>query len=212
MAKITDIRVQTKNKDRCNLFVDGDFFTGLSIELVYKFSLKVGLEIDKEKLADIIEENERIEAFNKALTYLSKSLKTKRQVKDYLLKKGYGEKIVWQVIDKLKDYNVIDDKEYSKRYIESVSKNQGRRLTEYKLMMKGVRKEEIDSAYDNTEVDYAESALIVARRHFKNKEITNENLSKTYKYLIGRGFSYDDANYAISILKKENNSEECSEY
>ena len=203
MPKITEISYQSKNKERCNLFLDGEFLCGLSIETVYKYNLKVGQEIVKETLFDLIKENERIEALSKAADYVSKSLKTKRQVKDYLLKKGYSKDLAWEVVDKLKEYDYVNDKEYSKRYIESVSKPQGKRLVEYKLMSKGVRKEDIEHAFAETETDSKNNAKAVAEKYLRNKEKSKENIAKTYRYLIGRGFSYDDASYALSSFGEE---------
>ena len=198
MPKITEISIQNKNKNRCNVFVDGEFFSGVSVETVCKARLKVGLEIDEDSLKQVLAENERLEALNKATEYISKTIKTKRQVKDYLLSKGYNEDVVWYCVDKLKEYNYVNDFEYSKRYIESVSKTQGKKLIEYKLMMKGVRKEEISSAFGECDIDLKESAKTVADKYLKNKEITKENKAKAYRYLIGRGFSYEEANYALS--------------
>ena len=125
MRKITAITAQEKNKERVNLFVDGEFFAGVSMETVMKLRLKVGDGADEKRLNEILAETERTEALNKAADYVLKTLKTKRQVKDYLLKKGYSEEVVWGVVDKLKEYGYIDDKEYSKRFIESTSKRQG---------------------------------------------------------------------------------------
>ncbi len=203
MPKITALTIQERDKERCNLFIDGEFYCGLTLEAVIKHQLKVNLEITREQLDDIIKENSYSEAFSKALGYVSKALKTKRQVKDYLLKKGYEESIVWQVIDKLKEYKYVDDVEYSKRYIESFSSAQGKRLVEYKLMTKGIRKEDIALAYEELSVNYVESAVTVAKKHMKNKEKTKENILKTYRYLIGKGFSYDEAQSAISTFSEE---------
>ena len=116
MGKITSLSVQKNNKNRVNVFIDDEFSAGLSLESVYKYSLKVGLELDKEKLNQIVSENEKADAITKATAYISKAIKTKRQVKDYLIKKGYSEELAYQVVDKLKEYGYIDDKEYSKRY------------------------------------------------------------------------------------------------
>lgn len=204
MPVITAINLQTKIKDRCNLFLDGEYYTSVTLETVMKNRLKVGLEIEKDKLAEIITENEKAEALNKAVGYISKYLKTKREIKDYLLRKGYSEEVAWYCIDKLKEYGYVNDQEYSKRFIESNSKNQGKRLLEYKLMMKGVKKEDIGAAYENTEIDAKENAKAIAEKHLKNKEITSENLAKTYRYLIGKGFSYEEASYAIDQMKGEN--------
>ncbi len=203
MPIITEISVQIHNKKRCNVYIEGEFFCGMSIETAVKNRIKVGQEVEKEKLEQLILESEQHEALTKATDYISKNLKTKRQVKEYLLKKGYSEQVVWFCIDKLKEYNYIDDAEYSKRYIESVSRRQGRRLTEYKLMMKGVRKEDIESAYLETEDNGNESAKVIAKKHLGNKPITKENLAKTYRYLIGKGFTYDQAMYALKDYEGE---------
>lgn len=203
MPIVTSIKVQEKNKKRCNLFIDGEFYAGISLESALKYRLKNGIELTEKELTEIIFESNKVEALSLSIKYVTKTLKTKKQVKEYLLNKGYSNDVVWYCIDKLKEYKYIDDSEYAKRYIESTSKNQGKRLTEYKLMMKGVKKEDISLAYDDAIVSYKDNALCVAEKHIKNKERTNENLSKTYRYLISRGFSYEEANFAISKLKEE---------
>ncbi len=205
MAKITAITAQAKNKKRCNLFVDGEFFAGISLETVLKERLKVGLDIDQKDLADIIHSSDKVEAIEKAVDYCSKRLKTKKQVKTYLLGKGYSEDIVWHCIDKLIEYNLINDKEYAKRYFETNSKTQGKRLAEYKLMMKGLKKDEISVVYEDLEIPSKENAKEIALKYMRNKENTKENQAKTYRYLISRGFSYEDATYALSAF---NNGED----
>lgn len=197
MSVITAITFQKNNKERCNIFVDGEFFAGVSLETVMKFRLKQNAETDAEKLAEILDSAEKQEAVEKALSYCSKTLKTKKQVKDYLTRKGYKESTVWYCIDKLKEYSYIDDEEYSKRFAESVSKTQGRRLTEYKLMAKGVKKEDIEKAFDGLNINEEENASKVAEKYLKNKERTKENLHKAYRYLIGRGFGYETAKSAV---------------
>ena len=48
-----------------------------------------------------------------------------------------------------------------------------------------------------------ENAKNIAIKHFRGKEKTKENLAKTYRYLIGKGFSYEEASFAIDHLKAE---------
>lgn len=203
MPKITLISVQTKNKNRCNLFVDGQFYAGVSVESVITNRLKVGQEIDRENLSRVIFETERSDALKKATEYVSKSLKTKKQVKDYLTRKGYSEDIIFYCIDKLKGYDYINDVEYSKRYISSQNKTNGKRLLEYKLMAKGVNKQDVSSAFGDCEIDGKLNAKLVAEKYIKNKERSIEVKAKTYRYLISRGFSYDEANFAVSELFNE---------
>ena len=202
MATITAINIQTKNKDRCNVFLDGEFAFGLSVETAVKYSLKVGLRVDQNEIREICFESEKIEALEKSISYVSGRLKTKRQVKEYLMRKGYAEQIVFFVIDKLKEYDYINDVNFAKRYLESCYKKEGRKLSDYKLMAKGVKKSDIETARCDVEIDTLTSACELAKKHLKNKEITKENLQKTYRYLIGKGFSYEEASFALKEYKE----------
>ena len=92
MAKITAIEVQKKDKKRYNLFLDGEFFSGVSMETVLTHHLNVGDELEQKELGNIIFLSEKEKALNKALDYLSKTIKTRRQIKDYLTKKGTRKK------------------------------------------------------------------------------------------------------------------------
>ena len=202
MGKITAINIQSNNKNKCNIFIDGEFSVALTVETVLKNRLKKGDEITESQLFELASESEKTIAFEKALRYVSSSLKTKKQVITYLRGKGFSDLSVYYAVDKLKEYNYIDDAEYAKRYFESAS-SQGKRLSEYKLMMKGIKKETIDEALAECVLAFGENAAAVADKKLKNKEINKENLMKTYRYLIGRGFSYEEAEYAVARFKKE---------
>lgn len=200
--KITQISAQQKNKDRCNIFIDGEYSFSVSTETVYKFYLKTGKELSEEEITAIKEDGERTSALNRATEYLSKAYKTRKQVKDYLLKKGFSDDAVYYAVSRLTETGYINDSEYARRYFETASKNQGKKLSAYKLMAKGVRKDVIDEAYEKAAVPSKENAAAVAEKYMRNKEINKENLAKTYRYLIGRGFSYDEASEAISAFKE----------
>ncbi len=200
---ITKISVQEKNKEYCNVFLDDNYAFSLSLEQVILLRLKVGNEVSKKDVKDIILKSEIEKAKNLAIKYLSKYLKTKKEIKEYLTKKGFEYIVVREVIDKLIEYSLIDDLSYSKKFIEANSRTQGKRMIEYKLMMKGVSKDIIACAYSQVEVDETDGAINLAKKHLRNKELTRENLSKTYKYLVGKGFSYEQAESAINYFKEQ---------
>lgn len=202
MGKITSIKVCEKDKNRCNVFVDGEFSFAIPIEIAYNNNLKVGLELNEQKINELIFLSDKSKALSKGINYVSKNLKTKKQVKDYLLKKGFSIEITYFVIDKLKEYKYIDDVEYSKRYIESCYKKEGKKLLFYKLMAKGVKKEDIENAYLQVNIDNSDNLVALVEKHMRNKEKTIENISKTYRYLLGKGFSYEEVDKAISIFKE----------
>ena len=99
MSLITAISVQEKRKERCNIYIGGEFFAGVPTETVYSLRLKVGDKTDSERLKEIIDTAEKSDAVNKATDYISKYMKTKRQVKDYLVKKGYSETAAYYAVE-----------------------------------------------------------------------------------------------------------------
>ena len=202
MAKITKIAVQEKDKTRCNIYLDGEFAFALSAESVYSLHIKKGDELTEKQIKEFTLEGEKSKALSKAISYVSKTLKTNKQVKTYLYGKGFTDNVVYYVTDKLKEYGYVDDFIFAKRYIESNYKTKGKRLLECKLMEKGVSKDNIKKAFYELEITFDDSVINIAIKHFKNKEKTYENLSKTYKYLIGKGFSYAEAEIGINAIKE----------
>ncbi len=202
MAEITKIEVQKKDKNRSNIYLDGEFFCGLQNEVVIGKNLKVGSEIDEEKLKEIVLESEKHVAFNKALTLLNTRFKTKHELKTYLKEKGFDEFVIDETIEKLIEYKYINDEHYVEAYINSNKDKKSKKVIELDLLKKGVSQKTIDLAIENLE---SESELILSlyTKYIKNKEQTFENKQKAIKYLMGKGFAYDDIKNAINYSEYE---------
>ncbi len=192
MKVITDIKPQVKNGKRVSIYLDGAFYCGLDLLTVLKNRIKVGDEISEQKLIDIQKESELSSAFDKALKQIERSYKTQKAVKDKLLKLGYLEEIVDEVIKKLKNYCFLDDKNYAERYVLTYSGYKGKRLIKSELKFKGVSEDLIDGALNNIESEL-EVAIKLAEKYSKNKEKDKKNFVKCYKHLISKGFNYDDS-------------------
>ena len=128
MNEITDITPQIKDKRRCNIYVDGRFCCGLTLEAVMKNRIKVGQIISPEALAEIQLDSEKNTAFDKALTHLSTTQKTEKQVRDFLSKKGYLPAVVDYVVEKLHSYQFLDDGAYAESYVGFAAKRKGGKL------------------------------------------------------------------------------------
>ena len=70
-------------------------------------------------------------------------------------------------------------------------------------MAKGISKEIIGKVREEVDNNQYENAKALAEKKLKNKEKSKENILKTYRYLIGRGFSYEEAEYAVSFFKED---------
>ena len=202
MPTITSLKQQNK-KERFNVFIDGEFAFSVSIDAVIKYRLKEGLLLSNTQIQEITQEEEKNYAFSLGLKYINKAFKTKKQVKTYLISKEISYNSVKFAIEKLTDLGYLNDVEYAKQYIETYSNSQGKRMVDYKLMMKGVNKEDIESAYTSIEIPSKENAKLIAEKRLKNKEINRENILKTYRYIVSKGFSFEEAEYAVKEFKEQ---------
>ena len=199
MKTITDIKPQVKTPTRCSIYLDNVFYCGLELETVMRHRIKIGDQIEPEKLDEIQCDSERVRAFDKALSFITKSKKTQKQVREHLYSKGYTEQTVESVIEKLNDYRFVDDSDYALVYAKSYSKAKGKKLIEMELKRKGVSEEDMTEALENIG-DQTESAVLIAEKYLKNKEKDKANLLKCYKYLLSKGFEYDVAKSAIDKM------------
>ena len=201
MAEITSIEPQVKDKNRCNVYVDGRFYCGIKLEVAIKYHLKAGMHIDKAQLDEIQLETEKSQAVDKALTHLSATMKTERQMRDFLVKHGYTEAVCDHVIERLQYYNFIDDYAYCRAYINTVH-GKGRRAIEADLIKRKASREAIEEVLDEFE-ESDDEAFELLKKYMRSKEVNKANLLKGYKYLISKGFSYDTAQSAIDKFNSD---------
>ncbi|MCD8371834.1 MAG: RecX family transcriptional regulator [Clostridia bacterium] len=201
MPEITSIMPQKNDKNRCSVYIDGRFYCGLTLEAAVKFHLKAGMTVEKDFLDKIQLETDKNTALDKALTHLSATRKTEKQITDFLNKKGYTQTVCDYVLERLRYYNFIDDYAYCRAYIAEC-RGKGKRLIEADLIKRGAKKEAIEQALSEIEEDDGE-AKAVAEKYLRGKERTKENVYKAFKYLLSRGYGYDTAKSATEGLEDD---------
>lgn len=207
MPEITAITPQSKDKERCNVYVDGRFYCGMKLETVLSHRLRAGEHIELSELDAIQEENESAQAFDRALTHLSASMKTEKQVRDYLHKKGYVDAVCDRVLEKLRGYGFVDDAEYCAQYIRSAGKDKGARLIALELKKRGVDDRTVEEALCGLEGEEAAACSVLAK-YMRNREFTRENIAKGYRHLMSKGFDHDTAKAALESLRIDPDEED----
>ena len=201
MSTITSIEPQVKDKTRCSIFIDGRFYCGIKLEVAVKYRLKAGMVIDKAQLDIIQLENEKAQAVDKALTHISASPKTRKQIRDFLSKKGYVDAVIDYVIDRLDYYGYADDRQYCKMYVESVS-GKSKRAIEVELLKRGIDKDVIEEELSDLSDD-EEEVLTLLKKYLKGKELSKENVYKGCRYLISKGYDYDTVKAASERVDED---------
>ena len=192
MKTITKLSIQKRDKNRVNLFLDDKYFCALDLETTVKNSLKVGTIITEEKLTKIQEESERQNAYNLALKLISKRYKTLKEVERYLYDKGYLASVVYFVVNKLSEYHYIDDERYVQSYVNAHKQTFGKNKIKQQLLLKGVGESIIDSALNDENFEQKDEILRLRDKYMKNKEDTKENNIKLFRYLMQKGFEFEE--------------------
>ncbi|MBN1594704.1 RecX family transcriptional regulator [candidate division FCPU426 bacterium] len=150
MPRITAIRVQDKRKNRCSIFVDQEFFSGVDREVVVKIGLHEGQEVAPEDLRAVLAAEESVQAREKCLRLLDKRARTRFELAQYLQRSGVEEEVAGTVLARLQDAGMINDQAYARAFIQERvrQKNQGKKRLRSELYKRGIAAGIIDAALD----------------------------------------------------------------
>ena len=205
MATITKVEIQKNNDQKVNVYVDGEYYNKLHLDTCVKYGIKAGIEVDLEYLHSIILESEKLLALNTCAKYVTGALKTEKQVRDYLKKKDFEDEIISHVLDKLTEYKYIDDKAYVSAYVASYKSKYGKNKLIHNLRTKGVSQDLIDDYYDYLEdCDIEDDTCYnIATKKARNMDLSDiKNIQKLNRFLVSRGFDFDEISNVINRLKK----------
>ncbi|MEG2084869.1 MAG: regulatory protein RecX [Clostridia bacterium] len=197
---ITAIEGQKNNNEKVNLFVDGEYYCSLSVDVVFKSHLKIG-EIDSAEFEKIVEDNERIKAFTSLLNTISRGAYCKAELHKKLVTKGFSVDVAQNAIDKAIGYGYIDDSEYAKRFVAEKSKTHGANYVKQQLKFKGVCQADIDVAFEG---EVPDCCLEVAQKKAKNLNLAEQkDVQKLVSHLNYRGFGWDSIAKALKALRDD---------
>lgn len=211
---VTKIEVQKRNPRRRSVFIDGKFAFGLDEEVLYKFGLKKGDSLTEKQIEEITEEERKKEAKDVALKFLSFRRRTEKQVREKLKKKEFDEKTIEATIDKLKEFDLINDFEFAFSWVKDrlALKPRGKKLLKQELWKKGIRKDIIERVTEELCQDEDKSALELVekiKKRYKNLE-PKVARRRMYNLLLRRGFSYEISRQALAQLSRSLVDEEIS--
>lgn len=197
VGKITDIARQKRNTSRVSVFIDDEFVCGLDAVTAVAARLKIGDEITAEHLREIVFDSEVNSAFERAVSYLSRSPRTRREIERYLREKDYEKAVAEKAVERLDEYRYTDDRAYAELYIKSRSARYGKFRLAAELRKKGVDSSIIDELLD----DSGEDASAAARKYMRTHP--SADVQKLKRFLAGRGFSWDAVSAAVADIADE---------
>jgi regulatory protein len=202
MGKITEIKPNVKNKLKVSVFIDDEFAFSATAESVKKMRINVGDDVTESGIKKVMLDSDAGLAFNQGVNRVCRSPLTKRQMGEYLQKKGYDEAVVEIAMRKMEEYRYIDDAEYAKSYVGFNAAKKGGRRLKRELKERGVA-DEIVSTVGESLPDQHVAATRMAEKFMKTRENDKDNLSKLYRHLAGKGFDFDVINDIVRSFGTE---------
>jgi regulatory protein len=189
---VTDLIIQKKNKNRINVFLDGQFAFSLSNILLS--TLKIDQRLNQEEINTLIEQDEFHQASKRAEHFIGYRPRTVAEVSRKLIGLKHNKHTVNAVIQKLIGQGLVDDKRYASLWVDerSLSKPRGKKLLAIELHQKGVAPEVFQEVIDK--LDERSLGLKAARDFIQKLKENNgrEFKEKVTKYLLRRGFNYSE--------------------
>ena len=142
-------------------------------------------------------------AYNYAIKYL-KNIKTKKDVYDYLIRKGFTDEETSEVCDYIEEVGLVDDDLYVKFFVEDSFriKNKGARKIVYELKQRGIDDDKINEAIEEaSDMQYEALKEAYERKLEATKSETDpyKRKNKIIRFLISRGFDYSDIKDIVDI-------------
>ncbi|MCH7835288.1 MAG: RecX family transcriptional regulator [Chloroflexi bacterium] len=202
--RVTAIEKQ-RRKNRLNLFLDGRFALGLSTDVAAQVSLRVGDEVDGDRLRALREAEARADAMSAALRLLSYRPRSETELRQRLARRGAPPALVDSTIERLLELGLVDDAAFARSWVESRERAspRGQRLLRQELRAKGVNS---DASRELVEgVDDAEAALRAsARRAASLSGLPQAEFRRRLgDFLRRRGFDYETIRLTVERRWRE---------
>lgn len=202
MAKITDITEQVGDASRVSVFIDGKFAFGMSAAAATSLKLKIGAEVEPDKLESAAKADS---AYAKALHYLSFRARSAKEIERYLAEKEFSPDTIETVLDRLALNRYINDEEFALSVAKAYALKEGKKGVRDRLIRAGISDSVIDGVLDYDEIDGAKKA---AQKYLRTRDFDKEKL---WRHLYSKGFSGDTIGRAVSMIQKENSEDDESD-
>jgi len=163
-------------------------------DLILKYELLIYREIDSKKIEQLLEENKSYIAYDLALNYLNKKMRSKKEIKEYLSKKEISAELINNAIKKLEEQGYLSDVSYTRAFINDKINlsNDGPYKIKEQLIKLGIMEEIILKELEvfDKELEQTRVEKLIDKQVRSNHTKSNYLLKKKImEWLINLGYS-----------------------
>lgn len=184
------MKIEKYKKLRGNLYevIIDDLKVQLFDDIIIKYNLLLSSEIDHHTFKSMIEENDQLVAYYKALKFINVKLRSEKEIYNYLKRYNTDEINIINTIEKLKKEGYLDINLYLKCYINDQINlsSHGPYKIKNNLMGLGFKEIDIDKHLDGINKKVWEDKIkkILSKRRNMKKNTKEKN----YVYLFNLGY------------------------
>jgi regulatory protein len=205
-GNISGLRVQQRNPERVNVYLDGEFVFGLAA--IYAAGLRVGQPLSDGEIAQLQEADLLERTYDRAVRFLSYRPRSEAEVRRNLREKEVEPAVIEAVVERLRSRRYLDDAEFARYWVENRQRfrPRGVRALRHELRLKGVNPATIEEAVG--EVEAGSLAYQAARPQAERQAALAQSDPPAFRrrliaFLVRRGFDYADARDAVNQLARE---------
>ncbi len=172
------MKIQKYSKDKSNQYkvtID-DCEYAIYDDVIIKFGLLLKKDISASDLKEILKYNDELDSYYLSIKYITKKLRSEKEIYEYLKKKEVSENVIENTIAKLRENKFLDDDIYLKAYINDqlTLSNNGPKKIAKNLVTLGLDESLINNALNNIDVSLWEEKI---DKYVSKKVNANHNSS-----------------------------------
>lgn len=190
------VKYEFTKKNKYNVYLSNGEVLNLQEQVITENELLLKKEISQELYNKLVRDNKIYELMEMAVKYISIRLRSIKEIKDYLLKKGGSNNEVEDAVQRLIESGYLDDDRFTKAFIKD--KLKFTTIGDHKIKMQlnnlGVSSSIIEDNMDKIDNNIIEEKIkkIIEKDKKRNKKYTGQILkNKIYNHLLNQGYSQD---------------------
>lgn len=186
-------------------------------DVILKHNLLLKKEVDSELLVEINKDNYKASIYDIALKYIGIRMRSKKELKEYLIKKKFDSKDIDELIEKLEYQGHLNDDYFCKCYINDKINltNNGIDKIKNDLIKLGIEESVIDEKLSNVDKSILNEKLnkIITKELRVNSKLPIGKLKqKIINRCINLGYNLSSINEILDTISIESNSDISNDY
>jgi regulatory protein len=203
MGVVTTLEIQKRNKERVNIYIDGEY--AFSLSLIEAARLHKGQTLTEAEINALRDQDAVIQAVDSAARFLGYRPRSIAEVRRNLAEKDVPPAVIDAAIERLTAMGYLDDLAFARFWTQNRGefKPLSHKALRQELRQKGVASAIIEEALEEqNEAELAYKAAQSQLRKLRNLNAKDFH-TKLASFLQRRGFSYSTARDVIQRLREE---------